>query len=462
MSPTSKLNWRSYTIEIVFLLITVLILFFLFLLNSTIKDIHFDELKGFLQQKNRDGNGLDHIGLVMNYRLHKKSYEEGCSQNNSDLVEMRVNSILAYGYERGSAASEEKSLLAKPVITIINFFRFTIGKEPVGHLEQGKALVNLDIAYYYERNKFYKRSIDIYKAILEQETLDNSVVAGILLHQGYCNSIMGNYNEAVELYTLVIKDYGNEKAAITAAILLRYLEGFTTEIKRIIKEEKLSINKGKKLYDLIAYREALDVFLKVEKIAGRKERSTINYYKGRCYEELASKNKALQAFQEIITSDPKSEYARYSNRRIYMAGALAYNGETLKELSQKNNRVLKDDVLSGMEAVNEQLNAAKDSGQDDAYTRALEKIEKTAPVFTADELKKIERIIQKADSAIEESPGTVNSTRIGKTYEIYTRDGQIMKGTIVRETKDFILLKNDLAGLAKIKIKEIKNIIFIL
>jgi tetratricopeptide (TPR) repeat protein len=254
--------------------VTALLVGVILLFNDVNIQIRMREVKLFLQRSNRSDNSIDHIGLVVKYRLHKEMYENRISNEEMNIAEVRVNSILS-GLERDKNIPTVKYRYASvPVTYIINFIRYLIGMPPLREPDGDFETTGIDIAYYYERNRLYHRAIDEYLKILNGGVNDRTLKAGILLHKAYCYSILGDYDDAKRLYISVIKDYGDINVAVTAALLLRYLEGFRSEIERIAVTEKDSVEKGEKLYKLIAYRESLAVLDRVEKNAPRVRKHT--------------------------------------------------------------------------------------------------------------------------------------------------------------------------------------------
>ena len=73
---------------------------------------------------------------------------------------------------------------------------------------------------------------------------------------------------------------------------------------------------GRDLYKKKQFEEALEKFNK--SIAYSNEGKNLNaiiYYRGVCYLELNNRDKALEAFNEVITKYPSSSYAKYSKSR---------------------------------------------------------------------------------------------------------------------------------------------------
>jgi hypothetical protein len=163
-----------------------------------------------------------------------------------------------------------------------------------------------------------------------------------LLHQGYCLSILGEYEQAKGKYLTIIKNYENEDVAITAAVLLRYLEEIMAEVQRVKESDESPILKSEKLYKLIAFEEAIEI---LDKVTTEDKTSTekVEYLKARCYEESGSKEKSVKIYQNIIQSDHNSEAAKLSNRRILAISVAEDESEKLKKLSMKNNELIEDD-----------------------------------------------------------------------------------------------------------------------
>lgn len=74
---------------------------------------------------------------------------------------------------------------------------------------------------------------------------------------------------------------------------------------------------GRDFYKKKQYKEALEKFDKVTAYISEWKNSTATiYYKGVCYVELNNKDKAKEAFNEVITKYPSSSYVKYSKSRL--------------------------------------------------------------------------------------------------------------------------------------------------
>jgi len=437
--------------------------------NNVNIQIRMKEIKIFLQNSNKSDNNIDHIGLVMKYRLNRQLYDNRISTEKSNLVEMRVNAILSGRKTERVVEQEKYKLVSIPVLYAINLIRYTIGLDPIKNVKDNKSGIDLEVAYYYERNRKYEKAIELYDTILSSGDASRLLKGSVMVHQGFCYSVLGRYPEAKKKYSEVIRDYGDTSVAVTAVVLLRYLEGFKSEAERVMKHEKDSIAKGEKLFRLIAYRESFTILNKIEKRVSKSEKSRINLIKARVHEELDQSEKAVKLYQEIVMKYPDSKDARSANRRIYLIGALALNGKRIKILAEKNNQLLGDEIFSKMieeeKKVSPHDNLEKNSMRSDFLKSIIEKNEINNPVFEAAELKTVDKLLKRVNRKILKEENLQKRIRgaAGKAplkVKIYMRDGNIFTGYIISETATKLLLKTSIGNITVIKKKISRQIYF--
>lgn len=441
--------FSDYRRGIILSAITALLVGMIIFFNDVNIQIRMREVKLFLQRSNRSDNSIDHIGLVMKYRMYREMYENRISSEEMNVAEVRVNSILA-GMDREKKISAEKyRYVAVPVTYIINFIRYFIEMPRLRDGRWGIEAEDIEIAYYYERNKLYHRAIEEYQKILEKGVADRTLKAGVLLHQGYCYSILGDYDDAKRIYISVIKDYGDINVAVTAALLLRYIEGFRSEIERVMKVERDSVEKGEKLYRLIAYRESLEVLNRVEKTATSAEKTHIKYIKGRTYEELGNTERAIDAYQDIVMNDTSSQYAKDANRRIFIVGGLSLEGEKIRDLAMKNSRILNDASFGKLIEESERYSAEND-GETGIFLKSRivpEKGGQKIEGIVKD--KKIDMMIREVEERISGDPVKKNRDipPAKQVVKIYTIDGNIFTGTVVSDKGGDVVVRTSLGDI---------------
>ncbi len=459
---------RSYRTELLLTAIIIGAVLFVALFNDINREIRVKELKVFLQKSEGDDNNLDHIGLVMKYRLNKRLYENQITEDKADLVEASVNSLLADVPFKNELILEKYSIFSVPAIYAINFFRAIIGKNSIQNLEKTRANIYFEIAYYYERNKIYNRALEIYNRALNEEEIDRTVRAGIILHMAFCQSMSGHYGRAEEDYTRIIDEYSDEKAAITAAILHRYLKGFKSEAERVLKNEKDSPGKGEKLYQLTAYKESLQVLENIEKDASVSETPRIRFYKARCMEELSEKEKAINIYQKIVIENEISDYAKYANRRLYIIGSLAHNGGPVKQMAVKNNELLDDDVFDKImdETCNPEpgISIKEKAGKSEGFQKIFTDMLIDYPVLNEERIENVEKSMAIVDEKLKKRDRKEGKKKKRKKkkgaampgIKILTAEGNIYAGKVLRETDDVIFIKT-MSGKVKIEKNRIKK-----
>lgn len=450
---------REYRTEITLVLMTALVISLMALLNDINRQIRIKELRIYLLSSNREENNIDHIGLVMKYQLHKKMYENSMSEDEADLIESRVNAILNASMKERAVTMDRYRYLSLPTLWTINGIRFILGKPSIVDPSEDSGHSYLEAAYYYERNNCYTRALTAYGRAFSRERSNPALASSIILHQGYCQSILGNYNEAKERYQTVIRDYGDRPLAVTAIILLRYIEGFKSELDRVMKEEPDSVEKSDKLYKLIGFREAMKVIARVEKTAPAAERARVRYLKGRIYEDLSEKEKAIDAYQGIVTDAPSSQYARLANRRIYLAGTTASNGEKLKHLAIVNNQAINDPVLEKMEEQEKRLIPIREAAPRQSE-EILREEEAETPVINIEKLE-TKKKIREADSIVRDiekkaAKGGEEADRKA-VWRITTAEGNIFVGTITAETGEKITIRTIIGNIAIPRDKIVKK-----
>nr|HPO49150.1 tetratricopeptide repeat protein [Spirochaetota bacterium] len=204
---------RNKIIFAFLIIFSTLFFIFAFLLNARMISTRFLELSTLFFSINDEESGRDYLNLVATYGLHKKLYENVIDENNFSLEELKTSLILS---ENRKKFDKNINFLNFPALSIINGLRFLIGKPKIEKIIDSDFNDDLDLAYFFERQKQYKRSLALYDEILKKIKNDNKRKAIILLHEGYCYSIMGEYARAKEKYIEVINIDKNTSMAITA------------------------------------------------------------------------------------------------------------------------------------------------------------------------------------------------------------------------------------------------------
>jgi tetratricopeptide (TPR) repeat protein len=319
------------------------------MINQIVITVRLNELKIYLQEIDKSEGSVDHISLIATYEIHKKIYEERISQDKADEIEQKINSLSLPVSNGEELTSDMIHLFVYPALGLINLNRLILGKPLMKyHTAKGDELKDLDRAYYFEKNFLFKQAIAQYDKALLNRNLSSTLEASILLRQGYCYALDGAEESAMNNYNIIISDYSYESSAITASILAKYLEGFSQARNRVLHGKSDPLLKSQKLVSLLAYEQALKIINTAELKSGSKDLPRILYFKARCYRGLGQPEKAVENYLKVITSNPDSPYAKFSNRKLFMIGASIGGDNAILETSKLINNRLEDPVLSRM------------------------------------------------------------------------------------------------------------------
>jgi len=422
---------KNYIGPILSVIVSLFIIGFLYLVNEIVISIRCNNLKIYLQDIDKSEGDIDHIALIATYEIHKKIYEERITQDTADSIEQKITSLSMSLKTDMSPYRNKFGILALPAVAIINFNRKVLGKQPLTYeMNDNEDFKDLDQAYYYERNFLFKRAIALYKKALVKR-LSDTLKAGILLRQGYCYALAGFSDKALYNYKTVISDYGHESSAITASVLLKYLEGFKAAREKVLFDKSDPLMKGQKLVNLLAYNEALDIINTAEVKADPRELPRIKYFKARCYTGLGQHGKALENYFDVITLNPYSPYAKYSNRKLFLIGTLSGGSNKILEISKQINKKLNDPVLNKMMEDQEETSTTG--------ATVTETIKLDVPEIIKD----------KVDNIIVNKPYAV-----GAFLKIVTGDSNTFKGKLIEENRECISIQTSI-GRVDIKKNEI-------
>jgi len=427
---------KKNSVKVLLIFILLIITVYLLSVNRIVLSIRIAELQDYLQNIDRNEGSIDHIALVATYEIHKKIYEERITQDEADTAEHALNSLSISTESHTAKVSKLDRISSLPALHLINFNRHILGKPPVIFEQNSNTgYRELDEAYYYERNFLYKKAASFYSRALERNSFNSQYRSSILLRQGYCYAMAGYNDKAMKNYKTIISDYSNESSAITASILLTYLEGFNRAREIILLDKSHPVLKSRRLVNLLAYEQALKIIEEIENKASPGDLPSIQYFKARCYSGLGEPQKAVETYLKVVTSYPTSLYAKYSNRKLYMIGKSAGGYNRITEISEKLNKKLNDPVMNDF----------------------IQKYKKSELATNADYTPVIVDIPENLKDKIQEitDEKTLSAVTI---LMIITKDGNTFKGRLIEKRSDIISIQTSI-GRIDVKTDRIAKVI---
>jgi tetratricopeptide (TPR) repeat protein len=425
-------------IEILLFLLMIFALSSALILNDVLIHIRMKELAINLQRADKRENELDHVRLVLSYNVNRRLYQEEISEDEVDIINHTVERIQTKKeYENITVAKYRH--FVKPGLLVINTIRTITGRVPVIDISEDTSVANYEIGYYYERNKLYQDAITWYRKSLEDVNLNSELVGSINLHIGYSYAMLGENNKARENYKKVIQLFKGKPIAITASILLQYLDEFEKEKERILASSKQDIDSAEKLFRLFAFNESTKLLDTLEKEASPEEKNRIQYYKARCFEELGDNEKAVSLYLDVISESEAESWARYSTRRLYMIGSRGTENREVKDIAVKINTKLKDPTLSTMIIEESKSSSLENSIADNTLFQNV-KTEKLTPIKTISiDEKKVDTVIKHVEEVTRPKPKPKPAAETGGVKKVYTTDGSIFVGKIRRQGDNYFI-----------------------
>jgi tetratricopeptide (TPR) repeat protein len=354
---------------ILIILSTASILACMYLLNSSVLSIRMMELEGYLKGINRETSQADELDMVSKYRLHLRLYKEAIDEKKFDEEELDTFYLAASFEARATSSRRAHDRINLPLLAIMNALRWIIGKPPIETVTGNSSDDELTLAYYFERNRNYKKALSIYASAISEKKVTEGKIPIVLLHEGYCRSLLSEYDAAKSIFLSIIKDYSNENIAMTAALMLQYLETLRSEVNKVKESGGSGIEKSEKLYRLIAYQDAVEVLSKITPQNDR-EADKIAYLSARCLEETGKTGESAKKYQELVERDPHSELAQLANRRLVVMSSVDEKDKRLLDLAAKNNERVSDDGFASLADTARKTSESRKAG-DAAYKKRI-------------------------------------------------------------------------------------------
>lgn len=300
----------------------ILLVGFTAILNKDLIEIRLDELNYQLGQAAEIEDAANTLSIVSKYELIKRRIENGESEVENYTFEAKMQTLTSKEqFPAGVDIDTEYNNLPLARL-ILRGLRFTLGKANINPVQEKEMYDLLETAYYHERRRDYSEAIKRYdQVVLAEKEIKPEVHAAILLHKGFCYSMLNEYEEAKQIFELIISKYPDTDAGILAWKLLDFLVAMEKKREMLEKEELSAFAGGKQCYFLMDYNGSITLFSEfLKREPNNPEATEARYYKGRSHEELGKIEEALTEYNMVIVLDENHKWALESNRRLFMIG----------------------------------------------------------------------------------------------------------------------------------------------
>ena len=330
-------------------ILVLLILSAVVMFNRSVVSVHLNELSCAVDELNKKQRGFNTMDVLFKYEINRRLYSGVITEAEYDREELKTISILM----QQNDSVRRLSGFDYVSIPVINGLRFLLGKPPILFTKkQEENNAALSLAFYHENNRRFRNAQNIYESF-EDKIKQSSV----LLHEGYCLALLGEYDNAVEKLTRIINENRNQEIAATAAVLLMYITDFKQKADLLLNNGKGDdIETVVKLVQLNSFHNAQAMLDRLEVAEVDEEiKAKIAYYRGRLLEENGEKSKAIEIYQEMILEYYRYEIAKNANRRILVMAANHSNRAEINALAIENNKLLKDEGFDNILELNESV-----------------------------------------------------------------------------------------------------------
>jgi TonB family protein len=308
------------------LLIGFLILFSLYT-NDAVIQYRMNEYNRAMETLSQTYNSSHALNMLARFDLIKK--RQNMPEEDETALELKLQSLAS-----SKLLVEEKQVVglkSKVIGAVISGVGFILGKQRSKANVPTMITKNLEVAYFYERSRKYEKAIEIYTKGLEEKDLPPEVSATLLLHRGFCSSLMGEYQKAKADFDKTIALVPQTEESHVALKLKELTLGLEDQVKLAKESKQGSFQAGRQMFLLANYAEAAKSLRTILNNPASDSLQLIQsrYLYARSQEELGQDSDAVITYRSVIQQAPNSDEAKKANRRLYVLGKFYSNDEDL-------------------------------------------------------------------------------------------------------------------------------------
>lgn len=321
------------------ILIGMLILFSLYT-NEAIIKYRMSEYNRAMETLSQTYNSSHALNMLARFELIKQ--RKNMPEEDETALELKLQSLASS--KLLVVNKQEENIESKVIGTVINAVGFVLGKKKSKADMPSKFTGNLEAAYFYERSRKYDKANEIYAEGLAEKGLPSEVSATLLLHRGFCSSLMGEYSKAADDFDKTINLVPGTEEAHVAQKLKELTFDLENQVKMALDAKVSPFESGRQLFLLANYAEAAKSLQKVlaNPLSDSLQKIQSRYLYARSQEELGQDSDAVITYRTVIQQAPNSEEAKKANRRLYVLGKFYSNDADLAQAAMKKMEKYQD------------------------------------------------------------------------------------------------------------------------
>ena len=179
--------------------LTILVCVLSVILMQVISDVRIKELKISLQNIDSGKSAGKTLALIARYRLIRNRYNAKSEGAKDYLAEGELMAVLSGEFNDGEIGLESIfGFLEGPALFTVNAVGALVGAPPVTNLSEDRGHKILETAYFYERKRQFKKTVQIYSVAEEYFSGEDKTLNYIYLHKGFCLSLIGERKQALQ------------------------------------------------------------------------------------------------------------------------------------------------------------------------------------------------------------------------------------------------------------------------
>lgn len=374
------------SVSIVAILVIVSLLF-----NNAVIRIRLQEADYYLYKVALNQFAQNTFIISSKYNMIKSRIEKGGKTTENYNLEGLIQSVLSEDDLNLQASTYKPLSKYHPVFIILKSLRLILGKEPMIQTEKRDILNHdLEVAYFFERSRYYHKAIKIYDRIIKSESEDLAIYPSVLLHKAFCISMLGDFKESRLIYSEIHSKYPDTEAGILSGKMESFLIDLIKRNKVLLASRKNNLEIGRQLFFNMKYNDALVYLNKVISEGNSASKSEAYYYKGRIHEELGESGRAVKTYYKIMHLNRDTRWFKDANRRLVMLNNVYKQDHPLVKDAEKNLKEINDtQFLKDINELNELIklspvkealidkNRNENDISEDSLFKSIKKVEKS-------------------------------------------------------------------------------------
>ncbi|ALO28256.1 MULTISPECIES: tetratricopeptide repeat protein [Leptospira] len=267
----------------------------------------------------------------------RSKFESILSNRENIRAEMNLNNLQSSLIESNQLEKFSVGILQNFGSVLINSVRFVTGKPPIDFEISSTKIRLLEHSFTLERNQAYKEAYQAYGESLKTFAKGTDESGFILLHQGFCLAVQGEFDHALKDLESVLENNPGTVFANDAEILIAIVQKSKQSAKEIEENFDSPESRARAYFAKGNYPKVLEEFAKSEMTSAE-----MKYIQAYSFEKTGNQNVAITEYAKLAFSNTDKEIAIKANRRLMMLGHYYNAGNEIVKISDKNAERLGD------------------------------------------------------------------------------------------------------------------------